>query len=245
MSPDTPLRPRSGPAADPHQLRLLAALDQRLAVPPAMPRQMAAAVRALARDPDELAASPLALVPLQTLRRELFEAPRRDAELRSLWRESVTTAWLARCVAAAAGAELGGDPDEAATLGLLGRLPEAWLLRALGVAEAETGVRIALSLQALREPKVVVLAAALREAWRFAGLPAAMTGRYEPGQAEGSAAFRSAQLAWLLAGELLHPDSVVPGVADSAAAEFGLAGPLLASVRSQLWRIVPLLERIA
>jgi hypothetical protein len=244
MSPDShPHLP--GQPADPAQQRLLLALDRRLQAAPLPPRQVAASVRALERPPEDLADSPLALVALQNLRRELFEAPRRDADLRLLWRESVTTAWIARQLAAATGAALGGDAAEAAVHGLLGRAPEAWLLRALGAAEAETGVRLAASVERLRAARGPALAADLRVAWRTAGLPAALTGRYEPALAEASMAFRSAGVARLLANELLQPDGLMPGVADAAASDANLPAEVLADLRPRLWRIVPLLERVA
>jgi hypothetical protein len=168
---------------------------------------------------------------LLALSRRLCTAPARSAELRALWNESVVTAAFALGVAP----HLGADPKTSAVAGLLHRLGDMLIIRAIAHIEYSSRVRLDSASKAglcvehggellervVRSWGVPPRAAATAAEWRRL--------REFPGAAADAAAV---YLARLFALELVSPQFCAPGVVEHAMEELGLDAGKLAPVRS-------------
>ena len=168
---------------------------------------------------------------LASLARLLCSAPARTSELRALWRESVITAAFGLEL----GPRLGGDAATTAVAGLLHRLGDMLILRAIAEAEHASLLRLDAASKgdlcavhgpeqaerALRAWCVPARAAATAVEWRrLREFPAAA--------ADAAAVY----LARLFAIEMISPEFCAPGVVDRAVEEVGLDPASLSELRA-------------
>jgi hypothetical protein len=217
------LHPASGAAFDARRV-ILAEMRARLREIPASPF-------------DWQAFDPVAvLVPTTDLRlanmgRLMCSAPARTAELRALWKESVITAGFALEL----GPRLGGEAGASAVAGLLHRLGDMRVLRAISESEHANHLRLDPASKAelcathgteqlervVRAWVVPARAAATAAEWRrLREFPAAA--------ADAAAVY----LARLLAIELISPGFCAPGMVERAADEVGLDPASLSALRA-------------
>jgi hypothetical protein len=176
---------------------------------------------------------------LAALGRLLCEQSPRTAELRALWRECLVTA----AVAVRLAPRLAGDANTSAIAGLLHRLGDMLVLRAIGAAEQAAAVRLdgagkseLCSLhggdvleRVFRAWQVPARAATTAAEWRRL---------HEFPRAAADAA--TVYLARLLAIELISPRSCVPGMVEHAAEEAGLDPRVAAAIRQESdWTVLP------
>jgi hypothetical protein len=168
---------------------------------------------------------------LDNLGRLLCSAPARTAELRVLWKESVVTAAFALTL----GPRLGGDASTSGLAGLLHRLGDMLVLRA--IAEIEHASHLRLDAAGKAELCATHGPEQLERVVRAWGVPARAAAtaaewrrlREFPAAAADAAAV---YLSRLLAIEQISPAFCAPGMVELAAEELGLEPAGLSALRT-------------
>lgn len=170
---------------------------------------------------------------LSVLRREVFHAPGRDAELRQLWRTALATATAAWQLAQGQA----GIAAQAALGGLLYRVGAARLFAVVAEQEAVTGLRLHATMRRhLEAVHEAPLRDALLDSWQVPRLAAIAAREWRAALDEPSVAGVGPliYLAQLLASEALQPQFCPPTLANGVAERFRISAGRLQAARSAL-----------
>jgi hypothetical protein len=231
-------------ASAPRDARVLQSFRIALARCPPKPVGLAACVAWLQQPPAQLCDNKLAVRALQSLRDGLFVAAGREAEIRLLWREALTTACFSQLLARAAGR----DAPLLTGVGLLHRVGEIAAVRALAQAERATGQRLmGPVMQEILAADDGELASRITRSW---GLPGGLRLAIIHWREEQDSLCRPEtvtllMLAQALATELVHAATCTPGLVEAAAETLKLPARLMHQARASTGGISALLEQLA
>lgn len=238
------LRPAGRTEVPAPAARLLATLDAELMRSPPRPIGLMACVAWLQEPPDQLGNRLMASRALENVRRALFVAPGRDAEMALLWREALATACYARLVAA----HMHFDAPLLTSAGLLHRVGEISGLRALARAELATGERLlGPVMQELMEAQHDELIARVTRAWELAGDLRITLVRWRQLQdsLQRPMSVTLLLMAQALATELVHAATCTPGLVEAAQESLRLPAAMVAEARAATDAIKRLLDQCA
>lgn len=228
----------------PRDARVIQAFKTALARCPSKPLGLTACVAWLQQPPADLCHQKIAMRALQSLRDSLFVAAGREAEVGLMWREALATACFARLLAR----ETGLDAPLLTGVGLLHRVGEITALRALALAERESGQRlIGPVMQEIFAADDCELASRVTRSW---GLPgewrlAIIRWREEQDTLRRPESVTLLMLAQALTTELVHATTCTPGLVEAAGETLKQPTRLIADARAASGGIVSLLENLA
>jgi hypothetical protein len=228
----------------PRDARVIQAFKTALARCPPKPQGLTSCVAWLQQAPAQLSDHIIAVRALESLRESLFVAPGRDAEVALLWREALATACFARLLAR----ETGMHAPLPTGVGLLHRVGELTVLRALAQAERETGQRLTPSaMQAVRAADDDELASRVTRSW---GLPGELRltiirWREEQESLQRPESVTLLMMAQALATEMVHAATCTPGLVEAACESLKLPTRLIEQARAAIGGIASLLDKLA
>jgi HD-like signal output (HDOD) protein len=228
----------------PRDARVLQAFRTALVRCPPKPQGLTACVAWLQQAPAHLCNHTIAVRALQSLRDSLFVAEAREAEVALLWREALATACFARVLAR----DMGQPAPLPTGVGLLHRVGELAVWRALAQAERETGQRLnGAVMQEILAADDDELASRITRIW---GLPGELRltiirWREEQQSLRRPEGVTLLMLAQALATELVHAATCTPGLVEAACETLKLPTRLVEQARAAADGISALLEKVA